>query len=299
MLSTPGRFTLSRPALAALRGTRILDLLASVPDRRFTLTEIARATGVNPASCLAILGELTQQGYLSRHTSRKIYWLGPALIAAGQAAMVANPLLERARIAGERLREALGLPVLLTTMAGEEIICVFSLPDGEGRTAGLRVGERVPLIPPIGASFVAWASPDAVEAWIARRTDAGSAQAAKRLRDTLALTTERGFHVTLRRPDAEDMASVLARAASGHQSHDFYHQVADFVEKLDLEAAQPDLLDVATAYDAQLIASPIIDPETSIIYNLCLGGFPEPLLGADIATLGRRLSAACVDVMKR
>jgi DNA-binding IclR family transcriptional regulator len=276
-----------------------LDLLASVPDRRFSLTEIARATGVNPASCLAILGELTQQGYLSRHTSRKIYWLGPALIAAGRAAMVANPMLERARSVAGRLRHSLDLPALLTTLAGDEIVCVFSLPDAGGRTAGLRAGERVLLVPPIGASFLTWASPDESEAWIARRAEAASEQEVRQLRDTLALTKERGFHVTLRRPDAEDMASVLARAASGHRSHDFYQQIADFLGSLDLDAAQPDMLDATAVYDTQLIASPIIDPETSAIYNLCLGGFPEPLLGTDIAALGRRLVASCVEIMKR
>jgi len=278
---------------------RILDLLASVPDRRFSLTEIARATGVNSASCLAILGELTQRGYLCRHVSRKIYWLGPALIAAGHAAMSANPMLGRARNVAERLRESSGLSVLLTTWAGDEIVCVFSLPDSSGRFAGLQPGERVPLVPPIGASFLAWSSPEQAEAWIARRADAASDEAAGHLRETLALTTARGFHVTLRRPDAEDMASILARAASGHKSTDFYRQVADFAATLDLEAAQPDMHDAASTFDTQLIASPIIDPETSIIYNLCLGGFPEPLSGPDIAALGRRLAASCVEVMKR
>ena len=167
------RVALSRPALAASRGTHVMNFLASVPDRRFSLTEIAQATGVNRASCLAILGELTQRGYLCRHASRKIYWLGPALIAAGQAAAVANPILARARTAAERLLEDLGLPVLLSTRIGDEIVCIFSLVNESGRTAGMRAGERVPLVPPIGASFVAWAPPDQAETWISRRADAG------------------------------------------------------------------------------------------------------------------------------
>lgn len=258
-----------------------------------------RATGVNAASCLAILGELTQHGYLCRHASRKTYWLGPALIAAGKAAAVANPILKRARTAAESLRTDLSLPVLLSTRVDDEIVCVFSLPGADGRTAGLRPGERVPLVPPVGASFIAWATLDEAENWIARRADADANHIAQWLRETLDLTRERGFHVTLRRPDTEDVASMLARAASGDRTSDFYRQVAAFVEALDVAVAQPDLLDAEAAYDILLIASPIIDPDTSAIYNLCLGGFTEPLTGAAIAELGHRLTLSCVEVMKR
>ena len=275
-----------------------MNFLASVPDRRFSLTEIAQATGVNRASCLAILGELTQRGYLCRHASRKIYWLGPALIAAGQAAAVANPILARARTAAERLLEDLGLPVLLSTRIGDEIVCIFSLVNESGRTAGMRAGERVPLVPPIGASFVAWAPPDQAETWISRRADAGGEQVVQRLRETLASTRERGFHVMLRRRDEEDIASIFARTLSGGRIPDIHREVAAFVETLDVDAAQPDILDSDAAHDIQLIASPLIDPETSAIYNLCLGGFTDLLAGTAIAELGRRLTAACIDIMK-
>ncbi len=213
---------MSRPALASSRSTRILDLLASLPHRRLSLTEIARATGVNAASCLAIFGELSQRGYLCRHPSEKTYWLGPALIVAGKAAIVANPILERAQTMAERLRKDLGLPVLLSSRVGDEIVGVFSLPGNDGRTAGLEAGERAPLVPPIGASFIAWSAPAEAERWIARRTDGNDYQIARWLRETLARTRERGFHVTLRRPDTENIASMLTRAASGDRTSDFY-----------------------------------------------------------------------------
>ena len=288
---------MSRPALSASRGTRILDLLASRPDRRLSLTEIVRETGVNAASCLAILGELTQRGYLCRHASRKTYWLGPTLIAAGEAATVANPNLERARRAAESLRRDLGLPVLLSMRVGEEIVGVFSLPDEDGRTAGLCPGERVPLVPPVGASFIAWGTPDEAERWIALRVGADANHVAQRLRETLARTRERGFHVTLRRQETEDIASMVARAASGDRKSGFHRQIAALAEELDFAAAQPDMLDTDAMHDALLIASPIIDSDTSAIYNLCLGGFAGPLTGTAIADLGRRLTISCVEAM--
>ena len=253
---------------------------------------------MNAASCLAILGELSQRGYLCRHPSKKTYWLGPALIGAGKAAIVANPILGRAQTTAERLRKDLGLPVLLSSRVGDEIVGVFSLPGNDGRTAGLEAGERVPLVPPIGASFIAWAPPAEAERWITHRTGGNADQIAQWLRETLALTRERGFHVTLRRPDTENIAAMLARAGSGDRTSDFYRQIAAIVEALDVAAAQPDMLDAKPVYDTLLIASPIIDPETSSIYNLCLGGFTKSLSGTTIADLGGRLTLACVDVMK-
>jgi DNA-binding IclR family transcriptional regulator len=274
-----------------------LDLLASRPQRRLSLTEIVRETGVNAASCLAILGELTQRGYLCRHAARKTYWLGPALIAAGEAAMAAHPTLERARRAAECLRNDLGLPVLLSMRAGEEIVGVFSLPDEDGRTAGLCPGERVPLVPPVGASFIAWGTPEEAESWIALRAETDADHVARWLRETLARTRERGFHVTLRRQETEDIASIVARAASGDRKSDLHRLIAASVEGLDIAAIQPDMLDADTKHDILLIASPIIESDTSAIYNLCLGGFKEPLTGTAIANLGRRLTISCVEAM--
>lgn len=272
--------------------------MASFPQRQFSLTEIARATEVNRASCHALLLELEQRGYLSRHATLKTYWLGPALVATGHSAMLANPVLGRTRDEAERLRGALGLPVLLSTVIAQEIVCVLSLHDEAGRNAGLRVGDRVPLLPPIGMSFVAWSPPEEADAWIARRVDAGGAVAG-RLRETLAVVRERGFHVTLRRPDTADIASVLARAASSKPAPSSPHrQLAAFVETLDVEAAQPDIADAAAAYDVHLIAAPVVDPATRVTYNLCLGGFSSPLSGTTVAALGSQLTEACLTVMK-
>ena len=57
---------MARPALAASRAIDILNFLASRPDETFSLSELARRTGVNVASTHAIVAALTQAGYLNR-----------------------------------------------------------------------------------------------------------------------------------------------------------------------------------------------------------------------------------------
>ncbi|MCB0996899.1 MAG: helix-turn-helix domain-containing protein, partial [Acidimicrobiales bacterium] len=78
---------MARPALAASRAIDILNFLASRPDETFSLSELARRTGVNVASTHAIVTTLTQAGYLARDPDRRSYSLGASVIALGAAAI--------------------------------------------------------------------------------------------------------------------------------------------------------------------------------------------------------------------
>jgi DNA-binding IclR family transcriptional regulator len=288
---------MARPALSASRGIEILDFLAAFPGRPFTLSEIARAAKINVASCHAVLSALTARGYLKRNARQRSYVLGPALVALGQAALRSQPLVARAQEAAEKLFRDLGVPVLLSALAGDEIVGIVSLSDASGRFPGLRVGERMPLVPPSGAPFLAWASEDAITAWIAK-SPRGSEKSGKELRYTLALTRKRGFQVTLRSPKSSELASVLAELASRRQLHEYKDQVYSLISSLDRELFQPEAILPNELYDVLLIAAPIFDENGESVFSLCLGGFPERLSGAVIQDYADRLLRACVHVMR-
>src|SRR5271165_1671284 len=146
----------------------IIDFLAAFPGRAFTMSEIARAAKINIASCHAVLSALISRGYLTRDADQKTYALGPALVAIGKVALKSQPLVLRAEQAAQALSRDLGLPVLLTALVGEEILAIASVADPSGRSPSMRVGQRMPLVPPVGAPFLAWSSTAAIEAWIAR-----------------------------------------------------------------------------------------------------------------------------------
>jgi DNA-binding IclR family transcriptional regulator len=67
------------------------------------MADIVRETGINLASCQAILKSLTDSGHLYKLPNQKRYILGPALIMAGQAALKSRPILERAQVAAREL----------------------------------------------------------------------------------------------------------------------------------------------------------------------------------------------------
>jgi DNA-binding IclR family transcriptional regulator len=289
---------LARPALSTSRGLDVIDLLAAFPGRAFTLSEIARAARINIASCHAVLNALVERGYLSRSPNQRAYVLGPALIAAGEAALASQPLVARARQAAQALSADFGLPVLVSGVVGDEIVGLVSIPDAAGRWPGLRVGARLPLVPPIGASFLAWSSEAAIEAWIARSASPQHETLARELHEVLSLTRQRGFQVTLRSPDGRETAALIAEMASGARPPESREGVRRLVDALDLHVATPDAIEPETRYDVALIAAPLFDQAGDAAFSLCFGGFAETLTGAAILAYADRLVRTCVQIMR-
>lgn len=144
----------------------MLEFLASRPDERFTLSELARGCDLNKATAHALLTELTGTGFLLRHPEEKRYSLGPRLVPVGRAAeqgyrnhdFRAGPL--------RRLAEVTGTVAAAVSLGshGERA----SVIDSAGVGPTLPVPLHWTLSPPNGAVFYAWANEKDVEAWLAR-----------------------------------------------------------------------------------------------------------------------------------
>lgn len=288
---------MSRPALSASRSSDIIDFLASFPERAFTLSEIMRATKINVASCHAVLATLTDCGYITRCPKQRTYTLGPALVAIGQSALKSQPLISGAKEAAENLLRDLGLPVLLSAAIGEEILGIMSLPDAAGRMPGMRVGERKPLVAPLGAPFLAWSSEEAIDAWIARHQAPVDEQLAAAWRHGLALIRERGYQVILRAPDGPKIGALMAKMASGHREPDYKDEVARLVNSFDSQLSQPESIDPGQTYDIMLISAPLFDQNGRAAFNLSLGGFSKKLTGEMILSYADHLVRTCIEIM--
>lgn len=282
-LSIDSERRVARPALSAARGLDIIDLLATA-GRAMTLSEVVRATGINLASCHAVLNVLVERGYLSREPQAKTYGLGPAMYGAGQAALAGQPILAHAERAARELFDELHIPVLITAAVGREIVGVVSIAEQGGRRPLLRAGERRARVPPIGAPFVAWSGEEAIEAWLSSSPDAGAATLAD-LRRGVETIRDRGFEVLLRGAKASPAASELLAMASN-----------DFL-RLGPNMALPGSIDPERRYDVTMIAAPIFDRAGVGAYSLCLGPFPDQLTGTRILELADRLLKACVQAM--
>jgi DNA-binding IclR family transcriptional regulator len=286
-----------RPALSASRGIDILEFLASFPDRQFSLSEIVRATSINISSSYAILNVLVERGYVVRMANQKVYALGNAAIVLGQAAMRSHPMISRAQDVASDLRAELGLPVMLCTTIGREIVALLSLEDGKGNVAGMRAGDRVPLVAPSGMPFLAWSSEQDIDAWISRHVPRDHTLVAEWRRD-LALTKRRGYQIQLRSTVRKD-ATILGELALNGPAGDYKEQVKRIINALDRDMAQPETIVVEESYSVLLIASPLFTKDGAVAYNLCLGGLPETVTGAQLTAYAERLMHACVEIMRR
>lgn len=285
-----------RPALSATRSVDIINFLANFPGRSFSLSEIVRAVKINVASCHAILKALADVGYLTK-SAKGAYCLGPVLIAVGEASLKSQTLVARAKEAAQELYEDLRVPVLMSALVGDEIVAIIAIHE-EGRGTGIEVGERRPLVPPVGAPFIAWASDPAIDAWLAKASPDQDKALVEKWRQGLALIRQRGFQVTARSPESSEFAALIAQMAAGHKVIGYKDQMMHLVGSLgdrlsQLETIQPDEL-----YDIQLIAAPIFDREGGCAFNLCLGGFAGKLKGASIQSYADRLVRACLQIIR-
>ena len=281
----------ARAALSAQRAFEIVDLMAASPGRTFTLSELVRRTGVNVASCHAILNVLTRRGHLARHD--KAYRLAPAMAAIGAATEMGDPLLAAARAAVAELASRTGLEVLLTARAGDDIIGLARAAAPQLPRVSMRVGQRVPLTPPYGGVFVAWAAARDKAAWAEHgghdETGAGLHLAAlERLR-------ARGYQVALRSPVQDELTRTFASTANGIADP---KRLEALFASLGPELYQPERLQAEEDYDVDFLAAPIFDAQERVAFAMSLNPNRGSLAGADVLRLATELTRLCLDVTR-
>jgi DNA-binding IclR family transcriptional regulator len=274
---------LSRPALAASRAIDILNFMAASPLRRYSLTELVRALRLNPASCHALVGAMTRDGYLVRHMPGKNYQLGPALIAIGHGALQCHPIVAAARDRIIAISREADLDCLLTAQVGDRLIALAT--EGPGRASGLRIGQRVPLIPPLGTAFIAWAGPAEAEKWLQMAADE---EERVRLRESLAAVRARGYAVTLRGPRQNEAGLAVLGLADAPFEDERQERAAQLLARMGEDylmiEARSDRF-----YPVDLISAPVFAADGTVACTISLYGFDRPLSPSRLASLGREL----------
>ncbi|EGD55031.1 IclR family transcriptional regulator [Gordonia neofelifaecis NRRL B-59395] len=143
----------------------VLEALIARPGDRLGLSELARLCAISKPTCLAVLTELTDRGYLRLDPASKTYGLGPSLVAAGRAAerevAVAPVVSERLQALSDRF----GAMTLAAGRSGDQFM-ILGATAPTGSSPAVRVGQRFPFTLPTGVMFQLW-QPDDV---LARRS---------------------------------------------------------------------------------------------------------------------------------
>ena len=257
-----------RPAPGAERVVAVLNFLTAHPDESFTLSELARRLDLNKATCHALLMTLTDAGYVLRHPTRMTYMLGPALVA------------------------------IASTVVGDEIVILSrsGAPLPFGTTVAL--GQRLPLVPPLGSVFMAWAEPDDIDGWLQRQHTWATEEQLDRYQAALTAVRRRGYAVSLDADARLQVGQALAELGDEGKTQ----PVRGMLERLldDLGRQDYFLIEVepAAPYKVNTMGAPVFGPTGRVELALFLVGFRGVLNGEDVMEHGERLAQATRNVTK-
>ncbi len=281
---------MARPALSASRAVAVLNFLAAHPTEAFTLSDISGRLGINPGSAHALLTVLADAGYLIRDARLRTFALGPAVVALGTAALEAHPVIDVARDAARDLAHETGLEVALTAPGGEHIVFLARAGEPSAHGVPVHIGQRVPLVPPIGSVFVAWGN---AESWLAKAVDP------QRLREVLEVVRRRGYSVALEAEARQQLGHAVDGLAADPSNEQLRAEVEHLVSGLGERQYQLHQLDAGRRYDVSMIAAPIFGTAGQVVLAMTLLGFKGKLSGSKVAELGERLRDVALVVTKR
>jgi DNA-binding IclR family transcriptional regulator len=278
-----------RSSPQTLRVVAVVELLNGLADGEgATMTEIARALDLNQATCVHMLAALTTAGFVVREPADRRYHLGPALAAPGRRAAARYPQLAAARGEMSSLSDELGLPcVAFARDGGHARLVQHTWPQGREPLA-VKVGETLPLTPPLGLVFVAWGSDEDFEAWLRLSPDPGSATDHRR--DLRTAVRRLGFVAELAPPEDNHrrLAGVLDDRASPYRDRKLHGLLTGGSELVVTDVGDDDAPRPVTS-----IGAPVFDSVGAVAMSLSLVTFVEdPLPGKRIGILGEAVAAA-------
>jgi DNA-binding IclR family transcriptional regulator len=274
----------------------LLLVLAHQPKRAVTVSELARELGVPRPTCDTLLLALAEHGFVQRGNDRR-YSLGPASIVLGDAAQVANPLVRSAGDHAEALARSQGAvtAVMARDRDTARITAVFDFAPPLALRA--RVGDSFPLIPPFGASWLAWSNEVEVQAWLARAEPPIGNRDEADLRAALCAIRVRGYAVTIvASPAGMDAArrELARQTAGGTRSQ----QRAAAVRRI--ASSEIAIDDIAPGKPVRLarVSAPVLDGSGHAVAAIVLLGPPHEVAGRDVAAMGALVAEAANDAAR-
>jgi len=260
-----------------------MQLLATEPDRSFSLADITRRLDISRATGHAILTTLAVHQWVLRDEESAEYSCGPAIAALGR------PSHNRAfRPVLTELSESIGTQVLLVRRAGASLQIIDAV--GESLTAPrLGPGYRIPLVAPFGRDYVAWAAESAQQAWL------GAGEPATRLRKRLAAvlqeTRRRGYVIERLSPEYIRVYSALRAMAIDGEPDTITRRLAWSFADLTLVDYLPGELDGTGTHTIATIAAPVRDADGLVTMSVTAATFAA-LTAAQISHIGAQVSDA-------
>jgi len=281
-----------RAALSAERAVDVINLFATHPTGRFSLTEISKKTDINPASLHALLGVLTAAGFLTRRHNTRDYGIGPALIPLGHTSLQQSPTIEHALQHSENLSAELDVEIVVSVVTPVNILIIGVVGPASPFGQVLFPGRKIPLVPPLGAVLLAWESPKTIDAWLKRAQHPLSPEAVQKQLDTLQSIRRLGYSIARE----SDMARILAEPHSAKtiapSTGRILPVVADSTDKR--IASDSDLL-----YHVQAVNAPVFDDSGRVALAISARGVAVGKSAKEVHSTAEHLRGSALVITKQ
>lgn len=270
-------------------------MLAQPGKNVLRFSDVVRELGLTQATTHAILTTLCDRGWASRDPVDKTFSLGPALAVVAARTDVARPLAHAARNAALQLSEEFGYAASVVERFGDSL--VITAFEEAGHQFGGAPGDRIRYAPPFGVAFAAWDTDEGQQAWV-QRGAVNNPTLARRLREVLARTRDRGFDVDWTTPALTQAAQVVGTLPSeGLPAH-----VRAITDQLLAEFTTIGFLsDDDPARKAQpvaTIAAPVFDRRRRVALIVAVHPL-QALTRKRIDAIGRRISQATATITSK
>ena len=286
---------MSRSSPSAGRTLQLLETLAADPGKRVSLTDLRRTLGFSQGTIYALLTTLERAGYVRRDPVDRLYSLGPAILPVGDAARRAYPIVDQALGPMQEVADDLDTECHAGMRVSDHILVVARLGPAQPLGVGVRVGERYPLVPPIGAAFVAWESPAAIEDYLARAAPDLSQDERDRHRRGLAAVRKRGYSIHADDGPWREMNELVRRHNPGVAAGEAGGADDGTVRTLARQLGHyrylvTDIDDIAAEAWIELSA-PVFDADGTVALTVGVSSIPE-LVATPVEQVAARVVAA-------
>ena len=280
---------MARPSPGVQRVVSVLNHLAAHPGSSFGLSELCRDLDLNKATAHALLGELTDAGYIARNPVDKTYTLGPQLLAIGLAARrPERDALERARPHLRRLARRHHARCVATAIRGSDMVSLETAGHDRPLGPSLQPGHRIPFDPPLGTAFLVGASDGVLERWFSRAGRGLSEDERNEYLAAIEAVKRLGCSLSLDAATRPLLAHAIVSAGET-SAVDLVHELGD----------QPYLLtniEEEGEYRLSVIVAPVIGPEGSVILGLTIYDLTGSRSGAEVRELAAEMCEAATAV---
>lgn len=269
------------------RAVDVVELLAKADGQHYRLSEIAGLLGLSIGTAHNILSTLVDRGWAARDAIDKTFTVGPALEIIAAAAVSTRVSAGRAQALAVELAERLECAASVVERSGDELV-ITCFESANPELPETIPGESYPYSPPFGCAFAAWDTQTEQDAWVERGAG-GNDELARRLRQGLAVTRDRGFDVDRTTP-ALAMAMQLVGTLDTSQLPSRIREVRNQLTEFAALGFLPDP-DTKAAYQVFSIVAPVFDRRGRVQLNLSLHPFRR-MTARQVTAMGRQLLTA-------